>query len=118
MQNMIHQGAGGRRGPVFGAALDSRRLQNVGIVYTCECMDCIVICTRPASTHFSSLNNDTRTTRTTTDFKKSFASTDELLRTILALDRERIPAERLPGTCILRRRLRTRSLVLPSHPQH
>jgi hypothetical protein len=26
---------GGRRGPVFGAALDSRRLQNVGIVYTC-----------------------------------------------------------------------------------
>lgn len=91
---MIHQGVSGRRCPVFGAALDSRRLQNVGIVYTCESAHHLYA----SSIHQFINPPQTSHTPISTDFKKSFTSTDELLHTILALDRrQRIPTERFPG---------------------
>jgi len=58
-------GAGKKGRPAFGAALDARRLQNVGIVYNY--------------------------------FKKSFSSSEALVVSVLGLERDRLPVERLPG---------------------
>lgn len=58
-------GAAKKGRPAFGAALDARRLQNVGIVYNY--------------------------------FKKSFPSSEVLVLSVLGLERDRLPVERLPG---------------------
>ena len=126
------RGNGPSKRPSGGSVLDGRRLNNVGIVYSCRCPSgSLDIRTTTPSRREVRHRCDTRTEReraslllpvsaksypslhphsflpltppsallppSPTDFKKSFRSSDDIVRTVLGLVRERVPVERLPG---------------------